>query len=314
MANLAGYLRMRFPDGRPNGNEWNICCPSCGHPKERASVNMDTGKANCYHCPNFRARGWYELIQKLEGLARNQVGLWIEEHKEELGESPVSTTITRIPLSMHLPMECERIVRGDPYWGYLVNRSLVDHEFEAPVTWRKCETGKYAGRIIIPIYEEGSLVYFFDRSILPDTIKTIGIGGGKYYWPIHKSHVVYGLEKLARDILMAEPRKIQIAEGIFSAMSVSPWCLALLGKVCSDKQLGKILKLRPQHVELCLDPDAHAHAMHLAAKLHSFGVPASIRWFERGDPNDYRVKGWFWPTEHPYSLMLEARFAAGMLR
>ena len=305
MTDLSGYLSMRFPDGVQVNDEWRTQCPNCMNEKERFFIDAINGKSYCHHC-GARSGSWVGLIAMVEGLyGKGQIGQWIRAHETDLKSTyrnPHNKT-SRIPMVLSLPPECIPIEPGDPFCDYLNKRGI---------TWRtvkqyhmhKCVSGKYKFRIIIPVFENDRLVYFFDRTVDPtEKAKTLGIGTQDTYWPIEKSRVVFNLDAVRgrTDIL--------IAEGILSALSLGEnKTIALLGKTCSQHQLKKILDTGVTSITLCLDPDAIKQTADLASRLAAWGIRVSVCNFEYGyDPNDYLVHRLPIPNPEPWNLMSQIR-------
>jgi hypothetical protein len=307
MRSLSGYLYLRFPDGLQTGDQWRINCPSCKHDKNKAFINMLDGRAYCFHC-DWKAGGWIGLISSVEGLrTKDEVSQWIKDHREDIADpykSSSSYRYAKSPMTMRLPSEAEPVDPDDVFCAYLESRGLSwIHAVKYDI--RKCTTGKYKDRLLFPVYENKELVYFFDRSIDPDVPKekkTIGIGSRDLYWPIKKSTVVFGLD-LARSVVGNGHRRLVIAEGIFSALSIDggiPLCT--FGKHVSDAQIRKILSVGADEIDVCLDPDAWDCALRLADSLHNYGADVYVRRFISGDPNDYLLNRWPMPARVKYDM------------
>lgn len=299
---LAGYLVYRFPDGVQSGGQSRVLCPKCEHPNKKAFIHIDDGKAICFHC-GWRAGGWRSLIRSIEEIeSEAELNSWIEKHKESFGSgfsrSGSYASMKRV-MRQEMPVEAEELCPGDEFCEYLESRGFSYLTAEI-FGMRKCTSGKYRGRIIIPVYEDKELKYYFDRSVnSADDRKTLGVGSAFYQWPVKKSHVVFNLD-MAREFVRRTQGKVYIAEGIFSALSLGTEnVLATLGKGFSREQVRKILSVGANEYEICFDPDAKDSAHSLAKSLTDGCMDRDVRIYIReysdGDPNDYYVKG----TPHP---------------
>ena len=318
MSDLSGYIQMRFFDGRQVDDEWKTQCPWCHNEKNRAFINTVTGSANCKHC-DWKASGWVSLIAVTEGLkTRNEIAAWIKEHEDELrgirtAVNDLGYTPARRYMNLYIPSACKPVENNDAYAAYIRSRGFTEvNDLIQEYNIHKCEEGKYINRIVFPLYEGPQLMYFFDRTIDPlNTRKTLGVGTHDAYWPVDKSEVIFNIDTARKQT----GKKLAIAEGIFSALAVEEMtlttCVALLGKACSEQQLQKIVEIKPCEVELCLDPDALKKTYELALRLQSFRVPVSVRYFSKGDPNDYLLNDWGCPRAERFdSFQFRLRHAS----
>lgn len=111
--------------------------------------------------------------------------------------------------------------------------------------WFMGETGKWAGRLVIPITENGKLMCWVARSI--DGREPKELSGP------NRSHFFYGY-----DSIPSKGMPIFLVEGIFDCIHLTSFnllSLALMGSHISEIQIGKLLKLRPSRVIIMLDGD-----------------------------------------------------------
>jgi DNA primase len=142
---------------------------------------------------------------------------------------------------------------------YLKNRGITIFDI---IKYRigYCESGEYAGKIIIPSYDAiGQLNYFVSRAFYKaDSQK-------------HKN------PKVSKDIIgfelfvnWAEP--IILCEGAFDAISVKRNSIPLFGKVIQPALQKKIIEERVRNIYLCLDADALKNAVQIAERFMAEGL------------------------------------------
>lgn len=87
------------------------------------------------------------------------------------------------------------------------------------------EAQKWTGRIIMPIYKDGKLIFYTGRDMTDNKVK-------KYESPsVEKHNVIFGFDKLFEDTT----KPLYIVEGIFDAMMIDG--TAVLGNKLTDNQI-----------------------------------------------------------------------------
>jgi len=143
--------------------------------------------------------------------------------------------------------------------------------------------GRYYGRVLVPILEDGRIVCFVARSFL-EGVKP------KYLFPHHgetintTSECMFGWDAVRKN----NPPYVVIVEGIFDAIlgSVKDGgaFIAINGKQLHNGQLFKLLKLDTCFY-IMLDGDALDGAMRIARTLKGFGhIPKLCRLSGEEDP------------------------------
>jgi hypothetical protein len=142
--------------------------------------------------------------------------------------------------------------------------------------------GKLYGRIILPVYRDGKLVYYQARAIE---------GEPKYLNP-PLSHNCLGKSEVVGYLDLVKPGDpIAITEGLFSAIGATEITgyqgVAVLGKTVSDSQLMQIVTKEPGKCLLMLDSDVPSSSVRAEArKLRAWGLDVDIHWSPDGDPWD----------------------------
>jgi DNA primase len=154
---------------------------------------------------------------------------------------------------------------------------------------------KLVGRLVIPIREEGLVVYYVARLLTTDTpllAKEIGPKNSDGF--MNRGEVVYGLDEVHAGMVVV------VVEGIFDSerlrrCRIDNTCsVALLGSHLSDIQLGKILSKKPKKIVLMFDGDEAGRTGAYLAKVKiskRFRGLLSIIYMKDGqDPDDLDEK------------------------
>jgi hypothetical protein len=112
-----------------------------------------------------------------------------------------------------------------------------------------CHSGKYKGRIIIPIFnEENRIIYFQARRIPKSTIEP------KYDNPVAPKELC-----ILNKHLFDRNKSIIVHEGLIDAFMVGDQGTSCLGKEISVELIKELLKLTDKDVIIALDNDAEAY-------------------------------------------------------
>jgi DNA primase len=256
----------------PNGENY-FMCPFCHNAKKKFAVNEHSLKWHCWHC-NARGSHVIWLLRQM-----NVPKSTIQQFKECLGD---------VNLSQYKPQEQKNILtlpsEYRPLWipqksfayksaiRYVKNRKLaVDDILRYRIGY--CETGPYAGRIVIPSYDEhGRLNYF--------TARTFYDGGMKYKNPPASKNVVC-FENM---VDWSEP--VILCEGMFDAIALRRNAIPLLGKTLSRAIEHALLKNNTTDVIVFLDVDARHDALELEQHLRQYDINTKVVLTEHKDASD----------------------------
>lgn len=234
-------------------------CPKCA--KElKFGVNIEKNRSNCFSCGYTKKPLW--IIGDLEGIDSYYEILtylnafdgadYLETPKEFLKEA-----------TAELPEGYNLITLGDNLYGRAARRYLQGRGFDLTELMLKgvgyCRSGRYKGRIIIPYYEMGKIVYFNARQYMGGgakfdnpTIANLGVG---------KSMLLYNIDALQVF------NKIYITESATNSMTLGDNAIGAGGKALSTYQISKIIQSPAKKMVIILDPDAWEEAIVLALKL-----------------------------------------------
>ena len=222
-----------------SGSQLYGSCPVHGGDNPRAfSVNLDKNLWNCFtHCRGGSVIDLLMAIEKVDARGAVKLGydlLGIDYQDRRLIESGLR------PLEFHLTLDHEH--------PYLKARN-IDHETARYFDIGYCGKGIMAGRVAIPIHDDGGkLVAYCGRSI-DDTQP-------KYRFPrgFSKSKVVYNLNRVRE----SKSREIVVVEGFFDVLALyraGIESVALMGCAVSQDQKNQLLSLE-QRLTLMFDGDS----------------------------------------------------------
>jgi DNA primase len=240
------------------GTHFNARCPLCGDSKKNPSkrrFHLDWNNGNPgYHCFNCGRHGHFlELYAILEGLdsaedAEKKLRNF-KDLRNIINPKPIKRP-TKEQSKNYLDLNLDDCIsiKDNPqgyiqkaYWNalskFIHDRDMGDYPLY--VSYR----GKYKGRIIIPIYENDTIVYFQARRISDDVEP-------KYLNPpVEKENIILNREKFDRN------KYIIVTEGILDAKRVGDQGTPILGIDVSRSTIETLSKLTDKGIIICLDND-----------------------------------------------------------
>ena len=211
-------------------------CPKRGKGPDRKkhlNINPAMNKAHCWRCEfgTHNAEAWCErngiVINATWGLAEQ-----IERPKIKLPPE-YTQDFTR------------HTMFGKQALQYLTRRHITP-ALIAAYDIGHCPTGRYAQRIIIPVYENGVLVTFQGRDwteLKGKDERHRGATGGA-------PSAMFNLDRAAQS------RVLLLVEGPFDALRIPKYGVGILGKGWNAEKRAKVLRAKPTVVLVCMDRDA----------------------------------------------------------
>ena len=225
-------------------------CLNCGHHKKKLSVNIEKNMFKCWGC-DWSGRNIYRIIRRygseddkyewrsfgpqieMENFANKlfKNNMKVEEQKIDLPGEFISLASKKLPISSLYPL------------NYLKSRGLNKKDI---IKWKMgyCPAGEYAGRIVIPSFDEnGDVNYFVTRSY--------DNNWKKYLNPKISKNIIFNYPYLDFN------KDLILVEGVFDATKVGDNSVPLLGSTLSEnsKLFYEIVK-NDTPIYLALDPDA----------------------------------------------------------
>jgi hypothetical protein len=250
-------------------------CPFCNHQKKKLNINLNTSKWHCWVC-GVKGIGIGRIFKKVGAHRRIP-----ELNKLVVVKSRLRETADKI---VSLPFEFIPIMSGNKNSPEFRNaaRYLKSRNISKINILRHnigyCESGAYAGMIIVPSYDEnGILNYFVGRS----------------YYDVQYKHKNPKVSKdiVGFDMLVNWNEDISLCEGVFDAFAIGDNTIPLFGKFIPTKLKQKIVDKKVSRVNVILDKDAEKESLELCEKLLGQDIDVRlIRLTGESDPSDLGEK------------------------
>lgn len=300
---LVEYLERKLGKSAGRGAERHFHCPFCidrvgsESSARKLDVNIRKGVASCYRCGFkgnldriFRTLNRGTLTIEEAALCQGEVRVVPKETlkgtvREMLKPEDDGTAL------LPEPPPKETIWLADPKNArlganglrYFLGRRALHPSLIAKYNVGYCATGEYANRLVFPVYQGGSAVYFSTRYCGDHVIKAKNPEWRTGH--LAKTDVIWNY-----DGLVGKPIVV-ICEGVISAMAFED-AGALFGKTISPRQIQLILDLVPHGLEeviVALDPDAGRYAESIYYALNGKVPLCSVLYLDYGDPDERRA-------------------------
>jgi len=254
-------------------DEYLFRCPFCHHHKKKLSINIVSNKWKCWICDAKGAR-LISLLKRMS-LPRDI----IKKFKDILGETDVSKyAAVEQNTDIQLPLEYKplwKVEKSYPYLheiSYLKERGITSEEiFRYRMGY--CDSGTYAGRIIVPSYDkDNKLIYFTARSFYEGSMKYKNP-------PVSKNVVIF-------ENLIDWDEPIILCEGMFDAIALRQNAIPLMGKTVSKNLEHALLRHSVEQVIIFLDSDARQDAIKLEQHLKSYEIDTKLVLMEGKDASE----------------------------
>jgi hypothetical protein len=274
-------------------------CPWCGRGKGGFRVNLESGLFRCYKChdryqASDESRSWGffpRLVAKVENITVGEAARrcfggastgWSPDPKlAEESEPDEATALVWNPIPPEA-VECFDPLRLREWMVPKYLDARLDRETIAAFDLCYATTGRYAGRVIIPIRCPNGISL---------TARQIGEGDPRYLNPEDAGfeRLLFGWSALPSPL--TKLRLIVVVEGPFDCMRLHQHgiqSIALLGKHASETQVGLLARLAAggTSIVILLDPEERAEQHNLARALAAFSEVRIAKLPEGIDPGD----------------------------
>lgn len=266
---------------KPHGTGWyrQGLCPSCGKDK-KFGMNIQQDRTNCFSC------GYHpkplKLVIELEGLTTYTEAFNFLSAFESAAYLETPTKFLEEKVGK-LPDGYKLITLGESRIGRMARRYMEGRGFDLDELELKgvgyCVEGKYYGRIIIPFYEAGKMIYFNARQFMEisdDKFKNPGMDE----FGIGKSLLMYNSDCLHLY------RRTHLMESAMNCLTWGDDAFGIGGKIASNYQVTKVLSSPCKEVIILLDPDAYWEALALGLRISHHRKVKVVKLPNKKDVND----------------------------
>lgn len=306
-AGLLDYLEHRLGAHQGSGPEYQFFCPFCidreGSESSQRKLwcNLAKGASHCFRC-GYGCTSWERFFRELNGGSLRLEELALLKGEMAPPERDLATAVQGIlhaatpgPVTLQAVACPPEMVRLAPHaaaatpplplrraFRYLRTRGVSAAQV-VRFDLGFCVGGRYAQRVIFPVYQHGAQVYFTNRYCGDHPCKSLNPASAPGAYRRNLCLLNY-------DNVRGHPQ-VAVAEGPFDAMAF-PHAVALLGKTISTAQVDLLAALVPhglQEVVVALDADAHADADVVYGRLVGRIPKVRALYLDRGDPWDRRA-------------------------
>tara|TARA_R100000008_G_scaffold73556_1_gene52057 strand:- start:428 stop:1357 length:930 start_codon:yes stop_codon:yes gene_type:complete len=245
--------------------EYLFYCPYCRHHKRKFSINVSKGVYKCWVCDVngrnlrrivrrfgtfYQRKEWEELDGRVDLNIFDKI---FEEEPEE------EQQIIKLPKEFTSLANKGLPLAALPALNYLGRRKIFSDDI---LRWKigYCASGEYAGRVLVPSFnEDGHVNYFVARSY--------DNNWKKYKNPPASRDIIFN------DLYVDWTSDLSIVEGVFDAIVAGGNSIPLLGSSLRvDSNLFQKIVKNDTPIYVALDPDAEKKALNLIKNLLTYGV------------------------------------------
>jgi hypothetical protein len=291
------------PHREYSGNEMYYKCPLCqkADGKKKLAIKLDPSAKDkdgnsiylswhCWRDTSHKGKNLFQLLKRMKASDSE-----FNELKSLLGtkgslknfddsvKSSLNTQSKYFAKAKGLPEEfiSFKNVRDNPHYKnayrYITKDRGVSVEDIIKYNIGYCETGKYAGYIIIPSYDADMNVnYFVARSFYKS--------GMKHKNPPFKKDTVFN------ELYINWKERITLVEGVFDAITIKRNAIPILGKYIQPALKIKMLQNKVKEICVCLDSDAIKDSIKIIEEFMKNNISVYYIDLPKKDPNEIGFK------------------------
>jgi DNA primase len=259
-------LKEMLGDYYVSGHEKLFFCPKCKHHKKKLSVNIEKDKFKCWIC-DFSGKSIRRLVLRYGNYVQqktwNELSGVIEITEYEkifLANQEIEEKIEPIGLPQEFQTLCNKDVGLTSLAArrYLKDRGITREDI---LFWKigYAVSGQYAGRIVIPSFNNDGKVDFF-------VARTYENNWRRYLNPPAPRDIIFN------ELYVDWTSDITIVEGVFDAIKARN-AIPILGSTLREgSRLFMELIRNDPAIYIALDPDAEKKAEKLINSLLAYGA------------------------------------------
>lgn len=306
---IEAYLIDHHGEPTRKANEWAVNCPNCL--KDKIAVNTQTKIWHCWVCQHYEnvGGGRYEAVEGAGGLL-DLIMLLDEVDRKAAAELVLAAAFMRPDDLQALPdvsflAELEvsrhneaREIAYPPFWKlihqqlpYMTQRRITMEDARHFGLFY-CDAGRYANRLVFPVWENGRFVYFQARAMWDPPEGTKGFR--KALNPPATDGAAVSTDVLMNlDYACRYPR-VAIVEGPTDCVMAGPDAVCTFGKTISGTQMGKLHASGVTALDLMWDADAKSEMIRWGSVLSTL-FDVRLVFLPHGDPGNYTRQqlNWF---------------------
>lgn len=251
--------------------ELSIKCPYCGEddPSQHLGINLTKELWGCHRNVTHRGKSPLKLVQALLGCSYSQARLIVAQYSHADPDSlPLLNLTSEAPSPsvgpLKMPPEFRAIRYDDRFWQYLLNRGYNPSELIESYQLKCAVTGRYKDRVIIPFYQDGTLVGWTGRAITNPVSAPRYLSSGS-----EVKKTVFN-----EDVLRCGDELLFITEGPFDAMKIDYYgdiigarATCTFGTTPTVDQLAILSQLQFEKKVVLFDEGAIEQAWNIASWL-----------------------------------------------
>jgi hypothetical protein len=291
---------------RSQGDELVFICPECGDRSGNRSVNLKTGKTNCWRCNRggdfvswAKHLGYPVEVEEENAPARQDLGKLVAPLDETFKKLGGGSYVSGIALPRGFtPISAEPDGAYARMIGRMARRKHLElDDITAAGAGFTRDDPKWEPFVIFPVVEWGRVVYYQGRTYSEEPGENTKLFPSRREVALGSRHWLYGIDPLRESggiavVMEAVLSKISFEKELRRRGIGHVWPIACFKHKISAEQIAKLSIVRGlKEVCLMFDPDAMADAYRECSRLYSYVPVTAVKMpfaydGRKLDPND----------------------------